>query len=147
MSGCSSMAEAVSRILVEPDITPDTHHLCISPASCGQYATQLLRASGYKVVTTASPRNFALVQSLGADAVFDYRDPEVVTKIKAATGNSIKSALDTISEKESLRITADSIGSQGGKVVVLLPPSPEATSRKDVEFKRECLHPFQASPT
>ena len=118
----------------------------LSSAGVGLSAIQLAHISGYKVVTTASPRNFALVQSLGADAVFDYRDPEVVTKIKAATGNSIKSALDTISEKESLRITADSIGSQGGKVVVLLPPSPEATSRKDVEFKRECLHQFLASP-
>ena len=118
----------------------------LSSAGVGLSAIQLAHISGYKVVTTASPRNFALVQSLGADAVFDYRDPEVVNKIKAATGNSIKSALDTISEKESLRITADSIGSQGGKVVVLLPPSPEVTSRKDVEFKRECLHPFQASP-
>ena len=118
----------------------------LSSAGVGLSAIQLAHISGYKVVTTASPRNFALVQSLGADAVFDYRDSEVVTKIKAATGNSIKSALDTISEKESLRITADSIGSQGGKVVVLLPPSPEVTSRKDVEFKRECLHPFQASP-
>jgi len=42
-------------------------------ASVGQYAIQLLTLSGYKVITVASPRNFGLVKSLGATAVFDVR--------------------------------------------------------------------------
>jgi NADPH:quinone reductase-like Zn-dependent oxidoreductase len=40
-------------------------------ASVGQFAIQLAHLSGYKVVTTASPYNFELVKSLGADAMFD----------------------------------------------------------------------------
>lgn len=97
-------------------------------------ATQLAHLSGYKIVTAASPRNFPLLKSLDADEMFDYRDPEIISKIKAVTGDSIKRALDTIAVKESLRMTAEAIWPQGGKVNVILPPDPEATSRNDVEI-------------
>lgn len=40
-------------------------------SSVGQYAIQLAKLSGYKVVTTASKRNHELVKSLGVDLVFD----------------------------------------------------------------------------
>ena len=42
-----------------------------SIGSVGQYAIQLAKIAGYRVVTTASPRNFELLKSYGADAVFD----------------------------------------------------------------------------
>ena len=97
---------------------------------------QLAALSGYKVVTTASPRNFDFVKSLGASEVFDYKDPDVVAKIKAATGDSITKAVDAISLKESQRITAEALAPSGGEVVLVLGPEPDATSRKDVKFKR-----------
>ena len=100
----------------------------------GQFTIQLLRLSGYKVVTTASPRNFDLVRSLGADAVFDYKDPEVVSKIKAATNDSISYAFDAISEAGSQTISAESLGPSVGKVVLVLGQDPNETSRKDVQF-------------
>ncbi|TBU65354.1 GroES-like protein [Dichomitus squalens] len=109
-------------------------------SAVGQFAIQLLRLSGYKVVTTASPRNFELVRSLGADAVFDYKDPEVVSKIKAATGDSVSVALDTISENGSQTISAESLGPSGGKVVLVLTQDPNATSRKDVQFKETLIY-------
>jgi len=102
-------------------------------SSVGQYAIQLAHLSGYKVVTTASPRNFELVKSLGADAAFDYKDPEVVQKVKAATGDSIKAALDTISLKDSQEISVKAIAPSGGKLVLLLDPIKEALVRDDVE--------------
>ena len=37
----------------------------------GQFAIQLAKLSGYKVVTVASPRNHEFLKGLGADAVFD----------------------------------------------------------------------------
>ncbi|KAI3395337.1 hypothetical protein diail_1450, partial [Diaporthe ilicicola] len=40
-------------------------------------AIQLLRLSGFEVITTFSPRNFELVESYGACMVFDYSVPEV----------------------------------------------------------------------
>ncbi|KAI0665297.1 GroES-like protein [Cubamyces menziesii] len=103
-------------------------------SAVGIFAVQLAHLAGYKVVTTASPRNFEYVKSLGADAVFDYKDPDVVTKIKQATGDSITKALDAISLKDSQRITAEALAPSGGKVVLVLQPIPDATSRKDVEF-------------
>lgn len=40
-------------------------------SSVGQYAIQLAKLSGYKVATVASPHNFDLVKTFGADVVFD----------------------------------------------------------------------------
>lgn len=41
----------------------------------GCSAIQFAVAVGYQVVTTASPKNFDLVRSLGASHAFDYRSP------------------------------------------------------------------------
>lgn len=95
----------------------DTHP---SAASVGQFAIQLAALSGYKVAKTASPKNFELVKGLGASAVFDYRDPDVVANIKAATHDSVRAALDTISLKETQAISAAVISPEGGKVMHIL---------------------------
>lgn len=105
-------------------------------SSVGQYAVQLAKLSGYKVVTLASPRNHALLTSLGADLVFDYRDPQVVEKIKKGTGDKIHVAVDTISEPDTqvttVRVLAES---KPGKVIVILPVIEGARNfRKDVEI-------------
>jgi NADPH:quinone reductase-like Zn-dependent oxidoreductase len=52
--------------------------------SVGSNAIQLAVAAGYEVITTASPRNFDYVTSLGASLVFDYNSPTVITDIIAA---------------------------------------------------------------
>jgi len=41
-------------------------------SATGTLAIQFAKRSGYKVVTTCSPKNFELVQALGADVVLDY---------------------------------------------------------------------------
>ncbi|CDO68641.1 hypothetical protein BN946_scf184996.g72 [Trametes cinnabarina] len=102
-------------------------------SSVGQFAIQLAALSGYKVVATASPRNFDLIRSLGAAAVFDYADPQVVSKVKATSRDSIRLALDTISLRESQAISAEIIARGGGKVVHILQVIPDATTRTDVE--------------
>ncbi|KAH8924560.1 GroES-like protein [Atractiella rhizophila] len=50
--------------------------------ACGIYCIQYAKAAGLKVVTTASPGNHQLLKGYGADACYDYNDPEVVSKIK-----------------------------------------------------------------
>ncbi|KAI0780488.1 GroES-like protein [Trametes elegans] len=102
-------------------------------SAVGEFAIQLAVLAGYKVVTTASLRNFALVKSLGASAVFDYKEHDVISKVKAATGDTIRSALDTISLKDTQEISAAVIAPAGGKVVHILWVIPEASSRTDVE--------------
>ncbi|TFY63034.1 hypothetical protein EVG20_g6490 [Dentipellis fragilis] len=57
-----------------------------SDSSVGQYAIQLTHIAGYKVITTASPKHHALVKSLIAAVAVDYRAPDVVEQIIAASG-------------------------------------------------------------
>ncbi|KAM5538111.1 hypothetical protein V8D89_008308 [Ganoderma adspersum] len=101
-------------------------------SSVGQFAIQLAALSGYKVTTTASPKNFEFVKGLGASAVFDYRDPDVVASIKAATHDSVRAAFDTISVKESQAISAAVIAPEGGKVMHILAVIADATAKTDV---------------
>jgi NADPH:quinone reductase-like Zn-dependent oxidoreductase len=56
--------------------------------SVGSNAIQLARGSGYRVVATASPRNFDYVRSLGAATALDYHDKDAVDKVIAAIGDS-----------------------------------------------------------
>jgi len=89
--------------------------------SVGQYAIQMAKASGYKVVTTASPENHEYLKGLGADATFNYKDSDVASQIKNYA--KITRALDCISEKGTTKLAADSM--TGGTVVTLLPVSAE----------------------
>ncbi len=62
--------------------------------SVGSNAIQLAVAAGYEVITTASPRNFAYVTSLGASLAFDYNDEAAVSRIIAAlAGKRLAGAL------------------------------------------------------
>ncbi|KIW14639.1 hypothetical protein PV08_07423 [Exophiala spinifera] len=53
-------------------------------SSVGICAVQSAKAMGFTVYATASPKNFDYIKSIGAKEVFDYKDPEVVSKLLAA---------------------------------------------------------------
>jgi NADPH:quinone reductase-like Zn-dependent oxidoreductase len=76
--------------------------------------------SGLTVLTTCSPHNFDLVKYYGADAVFDYSDPEVGKKVRSASNDEVKHVYDTISTASSARIAADAMSSAGGKYTSIL---------------------------
>ena len=101
-------------------------------SSVGQYAIQFAKLGGFRVITTASPKNFNLVKDLGADEVFDYGDESVVENIRAYTSNALEIAIDTISEGKTPKQVTGSIGSKGGKVAIILP---YVSPRSDVEVK------------
>ncbi|KAF9462238.1 dehydrogenase [Collybia nuda] len=86
----------------------------------GQFAIQLAKLSGLQVITTASPKNHELLRSLGADAVFDYRDPAVAAKIVEYTGNKLAHAVDCISQGDSPTLVSASMGKNGGYVALVL---------------------------
>ena len=67
-----------------PERTGETVLVWGGSTSVGSNAIQLAVAAGYDVITTASPRNFDYVTSLGASQVFDYNSPTVVADIVAA---------------------------------------------------------------
>ena len=87
----------------------------------GTLAVQYAKLSGCEVIATASPHNFDLVRNLGADQVFDYKDPEVGAKIRKATNDKLKHVFDCIAEGGSFDICAAAISSSGGHLSALLP--------------------------
>ncbi|KAI0260230.1 zinc-binding oxidoreductase ToxD [Gloeopeniophorella convolvens] len=87
----------------------------------GIWIIQFAKLAGLRVIATASGRNFELLRSLGADDVFDYRDPDVSVKIKALTNGNLSLAVDTISEGNSSKLVSDALSDDGGFVAALLP--------------------------
>lgn len=102
-------------------------------SSVGNYVIQLAKLSGLYVIATASPKNFELCRDLGADEVFDYRDVEVVAKIReSAKGKGgLKHAVDCVSEGGTVKQVAAALGEQGGTVSVILPPKGGGGERED----------------
>lgn len=74
------------------------------------------------MVSTASPHNHEFVKSLGAEAVFNYKDADCGERINKYTNNALKLAWDTISLKDSAEICAkalssDSSGARYGSIL------------------------------
>ncbi|KAK6453632.1 zinc-binding oxidoreductase alcohol dehydrogenase [Scheffersomyces xylosifermentans] len=75
----------------------------------GIYAIQIAKlVYGLKVITTASSKNHEFLKSLGADAVFDYKQPSVIDDIVKFANGKIAYALDTVASKETYQQTYDS---------------------------------------
>jgi NADPH:quinone reductase-like Zn-dependent oxidoreductase len=53
-------------------------------SSVGCSAIQLAVASGYEVITVASPKNFGLLKKLGATDVFDYHVADIIDQVVGA---------------------------------------------------------------
>ncbi|THG97000.1 hypothetical protein EW026_g4939 [Hermanssonia centrifuga] len=130
--------------LVEPPAKVDKDEWILiygGSGSVGMFAIQLAHLAGYKVVTTASPRNLELCKSLGADAVFDYNDPDVVNQIKEATNDSLHKALDANSLESSQRITVQSLAPGPGKVISILGVHEQvAELRDDVKIQPTLIY-------
>ena len=63
----------------------------------GSFAVQLATLRGARVIATCRRDNAALVRSLGADVVIDYRSEDVVARTLAATGGrGVDVVLDTV---------------------------------------------------
>ncbi|KAF2624513.1 zinc-binding oxidoreductase ToxD [Macroventuria anomochaeta] len=99
----------------------------------GTLAVQFAKLSGAKVFATASPHNFDLVKKLGADHVFDYKDPGCGEKIRKISNDKLKLVFDCISEHGSEKICAAVIGSAGGYYSGLLPGPLKDFPRQDVK--------------
>ncbi|OBT65116.1 hypothetical protein VE03_04711 [Pseudogymnoascus sp. 23342-1-I1] len=97
-------------------------------SSCGQYAIQILTHWGYKnIIATASPVHHDFLRSLGAKAVFDYRDPNVANLILESAGGAntdgpaVPFILDCIASKYGSIEKLAKIAQKGSKVAALLP--------------------------
>jgi NADPH:quinone reductase-like Zn-dependent oxidoreductase len=98
----------------------------------GTCAIQLLKLAGFTVVATCSARNFELVRSFGADAVFDYTSPTCAADIRAHTRNSLRLALDCITTSDTTRLCYAALGRAGGRYVALDPYSAAVAATRAV---------------
>jgi NADPH:quinone reductase-like Zn-dependent oxidoreductase len=104
--------------------------------SVGSNAIQLAVAAGYEVITTASPRNFEYVMSLGASQAFDYNSPSVVPDIIAACkGRTLAGAIaiGTTSAPACVQILG---ACQGNKFVSIASPPVSFESLADTSHGR-----------
>ncbi|KAF2735834.1 zinc-binding oxidoreductase [Polyplosphaeria fusca] len=86
----------------------------------GTLAVQYAKLVGATVYATASPHNFDLLKSLGADHVYNYRDAGVAAKIREDSDDSIRLVFDCIAELGSPDFCGDAMSSKGGQYSALL---------------------------
>lgn len=84
-------------------------------SSMGSSVTQLAAAAGYRVITTASPANYAYCKSLGAAYVLDYHNPDVVAILSTLlAGARLVGAYDAIGTEATVRQCAAVVAAAGG---------------------------------
>ena len=101
-----------------PPISRQTQAFLASPEANGVRAISPKRC-GYRVATTCSPHNFALVKKYGADAVFDYRSPTCAADIRAHTRNRLRRVIDPFGEVATTALCHEAIGRAGGAYCAL----------------------------
>ena len=108
-------------------------------SSVGSCGIQLARNSGYRLITTASARNFEYCRYIGAEAVFDHSSATVVEDIvNFLKGKTLAGIMDAISEGGTVEKSVEiSQLSQGSKKVMVVGPGTEKGHPADV--KVECV--------
>ncbi|KIW69992.1 hypothetical protein PV04_02304 [Phialophora macrospora] len=97
-------------------------------SSVGSSVIQLAVASGYDVVTTASPANYAYAKSLGASLVLDYHNPDIVPILVALLkerGAAVAGAYDAIGADATVRQCAAVLHALGGGTVASVVSAPD----------------------
>jgi len=122
MTACQSLYQALDLPSpLNPTSSPLEVLIWSGTSSTGQYAIQLAKLAGLRVISTASPKNFEFVKSVGADEVFDYADSWTARKIFAVTSGRLVYAVDCTSEAMTPNQVSMSLSTQGGKIATLLP--------------------------
>ncbi|KAK1722648.1 chaperonin 10-like protein [Colletotrichum acutatum] len=105
-------------------------------SSVGGTAVQLAVASGLRVVTTASQRNFDKVLELGAEVVLDYHSDTLVhDALKALSGADLVGVYDAISGPESLEPISSILDQiRRCKVTVVLPTEDDYGKNMDISM-------------
>ncbi|RSL95706.1 hypothetical protein CDV31_013764 [Fusarium ambrosium] len=114
-------------------------------SAVGIFAIQMAKLYGIEVVTTCSPQKFELAKNSGATHVFDYNDPEVASKIKAAVPD-LQHVFDTIGNATSSATAAEAISGPGG-VLCTVRPGKANTENVPSTVKVTDVFVFTAFPT
>ncbi|KAH6627322.1 chaperonin 10-like protein [Chaetomium tenue] len=116
-----------------PATTPQYILVYGGSTASGTLAIQLARKAGLIPITTCSPKNFALVESRGAEKAFDYHDPSSAADIRAYTKNALDSALDCHCDASSMQYCYAAIGRAGGRYTTLEPYPEQLHTRKRIK--------------
>lgn len=104
-------------------------------SSVGSSVIQLAAASGYHVITTASPSNYEYCKTLGATMVLDYHNPDIVPILVSLLKDTrLAGAYDAIGSDVTVKQCASVLHSLGGGKIVSVVSAPEVY--KDVEVVR-----------
>lgn len=125
-------SEAVLGSRIALNSKPQTVLVSGGSSATGTCAIQVLKMAGFQVIATSSPRNMAIVKSFGADAVFDYSDPNCSSEMRAYTKNALRFAIDCITTPETTQLCYSALGRTGGRYVALDPFSETIASTRKV---------------
>ncbi|KAF9016974.1 NAD(P)-binding protein [Hymenopellis radicata] len=109
--------------------------------ACGHQAVQLPRLAGLQVIATASTRNHAAVLSLGATTCEDYKDPDIVSKLKtAAGGNPITFAIDCVGTDGSSDRVVEAMAPGGHLISIMMASDSAKAKAKENNIKVEMIY-------
>ncbi|EHK26390.1 uncharacterized protein TRIVIDRAFT_55711 [Trichoderma virens Gv29-8] len=93
----------------------------------GILGIQYAKLSGFTIVTTCSPQNFAYVNSLGVDVVFDYTDAErCIADIREFTQGQLRLAWECVANPATASICARALSTnEKSDYSSLLPINPK----------------------
>ncbi|CCF43410.1 TOXD [Colletotrichum higginsianum] len=123
----------------EPAATPADVLIWGGATSVGTTMIQMVKLLGHRAITTCSPKNFELVKSYGADAVFDYHSPTCAADIKALTRNNLKYIVDPFSDLRTMALADEAMGRVGGRYVALESYQEVASGGKAKLIERELI--------
>jgi NADPH2:quinone reductase len=84
----------------------------------GGFAVQLAKAAGATVIALCSPAKAERVRKLGADIVVDYRDPDLVKKVKDLTGGYGADVMVEVANPGDARESLDLVAYNGDLVCI-----------------------------
>ena len=106
--------------------------------SVGMNAVQLAHNAGYRVVATASTKNFPLLHSLGADVLVDYHDSDLVDQlVRHLDGHILVGTLAIVSGSLRTAIAVSTArGTVDGRRISSAHPTPVTTIRGRIARRR-----------
>jgi len=127
-----------------PTATPPQRHETVlilgGATSVGMNAIQLARNAGYKVVATASTRNFPRLHGLGAGVVVDYHDSDAIEQIvHQLQGRQLVGTLAVASGTLRQALAVNSGNVTGTKRIACAQPTPD-TKIRGVLARRRAIH-------
>ena len=78
-------------------------------------------SSGLTPIATCSPENRDMLLALGAVETFDYHNASCGMEIRNYTQNTLAHVIDCVTQAESMKLSYEAIGPQGGRYIALDP--------------------------